>query len=128
MTEELTFARSAQMVLEVVRDRLDCESRLDAAGSRAHDQACREQGGLMAKVRLHRCRFLWAKASNRAESQDMAARIRAGKLFEGRGALGGRDGPDLAVVPESVVPSGPPWRLVLPGNQLQGGDPDEASR
>ena len=30
-------------------------------------------------------------------------------------------GRDLAVVPESVVPSGPPWRLELPSHQLQGG-------
>jgi hypothetical protein len=30
----------------------------------------------------------------------------------------------LAVVPESVVPSGSPWRLELPSHQLQGGDPD----
>src|SRR5262245_15930620 len=110
-------------------------------GSPAQDQACREQGGSMAKVKLHRCRFLWAKASGhpcwrvqsalddqgidyeivkvpvrrsrrvdverlsgqrqvpviefedgtvyRAESHDMAARIRAGKLFEGSG-----DSPD----------------------------------
>jgi quercetin dioxygenase-like cupin family protein len=28
---------------------------------------------------------------------------------------------DLAVVPESVVPSGPPWRLELPSHQPQGG-------
>jgi len=27
----------------------------------------------------------------------------------------------LVVVPESVVPSGSPWRLELPSNQLQGG-------
>jgi len=33
----------------------------------------------------------------------------------------------LAVGPKSVVPSGPPWRLELPSNQLQGGDPDEAA-
>src|SRR5581483_2113957 len=33
----------------------------------------------------------------------------------------------LAVGPKSVVPSGPPWRLGLPSNQLQGGDPDEAA-
>ena len=32
------------------------------------------------------------------------------------------------VVPESVVPSGPPWRLELPSHQLQGGDPDEVAR
>jgi DNA-binding NarL/FixJ family response regulator len=30
----------------------------------------------------------------------------------------------LAVVPESVVPSGSPWRLELPSHQLQGGIPD----
>ena len=34
----------------------------------------------------------------------------------------------LAVVPESVVPSGSPWRLELPSHQLQGGDPDEVAR
>ena len=42
---------------------------------------------------------------------------------------GGRTAPDraalyngaLVVVPESVVPSGPPWRLELPSDQLQGG-------
>jgi hypothetical protein len=33
-----------------------------------------------------------------------------------------------AVVPESVVPSGSPWRLELPSNQLQGGDPDGFAR
>jgi hypothetical protein len=35
----------------------------------------------------------------------------------------------LAVVPEHVGPSGPPWRLrAAKHSQPQGGDPDEASR
>ncbi len=43
--------------------------------------------------------------------------------LEARDRRGGLD-----VVPESVVPSGPPWRLELPSHQLQGGDPDEVAR
>lgn len=35
---------------------------------------------------------------------------------------------DLAVVPESVIPSGPPWRLVLPSNPAPRRKPDETAR
>ena len=59
-----------------------------------------------------RC-FAAARSRSRSPTRPAPERLgRAGGRPGGRGA---------AVVPESVVPSGPPWRLELPSNQLQGG-------
>jgi hypothetical protein len=42
-------------------------------------------------------------------------------VSEGTGSCLPQPGSKLVVVPESVVPSGPPWRLELPSHQPQGG-------